>query len=201
MTVRIRCIDSWEEFWVDMHRDHYDASEPLYWQRFAYYLSDDSSAEDCSDNYDAEVDEEAPSYLLKCCGMKRPRAKDVKLEVKTSGAFLTVHEFVSAVHPWLMSLRERLLDSLARLDGWNMPWPSEYRLAVLYFGNGPLHIDDERKWADSRRKPFVPPPGYVRPTAEERSRRRIEMTKAMAAAKMQEREAAAARARERENTE
>lgn len=88
---------------------------------------------------------------------RRPRAKNVELEVTTGGAFLTIHEYVSVVHPWLMGMRERLLDALGKLDGKAVPWPSDTKLAVLQFGRRPLNIGTEDEWAYWHRKPNLEP--------------------------------------------
>ncbi|CCF42469.1 hypothetical protein CH063_02844 [Colletotrichum higginsianum] len=118
VTVRIYCLDDWEQLWVEFNR---------------YCL-------------DTKNDP------------RRPRAKDVELEVTAgSGAFLTIHEYVSAVHPWLMGMRERLLYALGKTDGKGVPWPPEAKLAVTHFGSGALIIQTEDKWAYSRRKPNLEP--------------------------------------------
>lgn len=143
--VRIQCVDSWEELWVELHLD--------------------------------------------CPGTKnhkRPWARDTQLEVTASGAFLTVHEYVSAVHPWLMEMREKLLDILGKLDG-NAPWPPETRLAVLYLGPGPLRIGREEKWVDWHRKRTVGVRSNAsKSTGEERSHAVMEMMLARSAARARE---------------
>ncbi|KFA69004.1 hypothetical protein S40285_10690 [Stachybotrys chlorohalonatus IBT 40285] len=110
--VRIACIDSWAQLWVDLHRDCLDTNNDH----------------------------------------QRPRAKDTQLEVTAGGAFLTAHEYVSAVHPWLMGMREMLLDVLGKLMG-SQSWAPESKLAVLYLGPGPLRIGNEDEWANWHKKP------------------------------------------------
>ncbi|GKT43426.1 uncharacterized protein ColSpa_03607 [Colletotrichum spaethianum] len=119
VTVRIECLDDWEQLWVELNR---------------YCL-------------DTKNDPQ------------RPRAKDVQLEVtKTAGSeFLTIHEYVSAVHPWLMGMRERLLYALGKTDGKGVPWSPKTKLAVMHFGHGPLFIDTEDRWAYRRREPNLEP--------------------------------------------
>lgn len=118
--------------------------------------------------------------------------------MKTSGAFLTVHEYVSAVHPWLMGMCERLLDALSATDN-GSPWPPETRLAVLE-PVPPVIIDNEKRWPAHRRRPVVRPPGYVEPTPEERARRVMEEVMATSAARIREQEAAEAQRREMESS-
>ncbi|KAK1720130.1 uncharacterized protein BDZ83DRAFT_457956 [Colletotrichum acutatum] len=74
----------------------------------------------------------------------RPRAKDAQLEVTTAGSFLTTHEYISVVHPWLMGMRERILDALRKLErqAGEVLWTPEAILAVHLF-DGPIRIGTE----------------------------------------------------------
>ncbi|KAK1563974.1 uncharacterized protein LY79DRAFT_645124 [Colletotrichum navitas] len=85
---------------------------------------------------------------------QQPRAKDVQLEVTTSGEFLTIHDYVSAVHPWLIGLRERIIDTLHRY-GVNGPWRPEAKLLVRQFGFRPIDIgrEDMDWWVLRHQKP------------------------------------------------
>ncbi|KXH40423.1 hypothetical protein CSIM01_10171 [Colletotrichum simmondsii] len=115
----------------------------------------------------------------------RPRAKDVQLEVTTAGTFLTIHEYVSAVHPWLMGMRERILDALGKLK-LGAPWPPETKLAVHLLG-GPIYIGAEDGWARRHKKPS--PPLMVEMTLaenEEFSRKVRERMMARSAARIRE---------------
>lgn len=58
-------------------------------------------------------------HLLMCCGEKRPRGKAVSVAVKpaASHGFVTIHDYLSAVHPWLMSLREDILGAIGMYEG------------------------------------------------------------------------------------
>ena len=47
-----------------------------------------------------------------------------------SGDFVTVHDFVIAVHPWLMGLRSDILGALGTLNGHDVPLPAETELMV-----------------------------------------------------------------------
>lgn len=112
ITVRIRCLDDWEELWVELNRDYLDTKNDH----------------------------------------RRPRAKHIQLEVTTTDAFVTVHDYVSAVHPWLMSMRAKILDALGNIEG-RSQWPPEAKLAVLLFGRGPLSLGKVDRWAYWHRKP------------------------------------------------
>lgn len=99
-----------------------------------------------------------------------------------------MHEYVSAVHPWLMAMRDTLLDVLGTMYG-NPKWPSETKLAVLNFGTGPLCIGHEDKWAwwHKRPEPSVVHPSIAHLSEEERAQRAMEMMMARAAARIRAR--------------
>ncbi len=133
--------------------------------------------------------------MLACCGQERPWAYDTCLQVAAEGEFLTVHEYVSAMHPWLMAMRDTLLDALGNLEG-HRNWPPESKLAVLALWPRSLRIDHEDKWARCHRRP---PPARLAAeqlSFEERSRRAMERVMAMAAARGRAREEEVARAAE-----
>lgn len=54
--------------------------------------------------------------LISCHGESRPENK-FELLVKASGAYLIVHDFVTAVHPWLISLRADIAGAMKELYG------------------------------------------------------------------------------------
>ncbi|KAL2130728.1 hypothetical protein VTI74DRAFT_6057 [Chaetomium olivicolor] len=183
-TVRVGCIDAWEQDWAEMHWRCRDGPvNGLYTRRLGPRPDDET--------FDPNI------YLLECCGQKRPWAYDNYLQVAAQGEFLTVHEYVSAVHPWLMAMRDTLLDVLGKMDG-QRKWPPETKLAVLYLGPGPLRIGHEDKWAWWHRKPPVPHPARDQLSAEERERRAIERAMARSAARIRAREEEAARVAEME---
>ncbi|KFY79088.1 hypothetical protein V499_01877 [Pseudogymnoascus sp. VKM F-103] len=66
-----------------------------------------------------EGEEGSDDHLLICCDEVRPRGKAVKLVVKPAAGengFITVHDYVSAVHPWLASIQEDILNSMGLGD-------------------------------------------------------------------------------------
>lgn len=68
--------------------------------------------------------------LLICCDEIRPHGKDVKLVVKPAGGgegYVTVHDYVSALHPWLMNMREDIVKAKGVL---NQPVPPATKLLV-----------------------------------------------------------------------
>lgn len=55
---------------------------------------------------------EGPNHLSRCRGTDRPRGKNPTLPVEAPGQILTVHDYVSAVHPWLLELRNGILQAV-----------------------------------------------------------------------------------------
>lgn len=137
ITVHIDDLDCWEDKWLDFHRDHSDGPD-----------GDEENKEvqwGALPDYDPDEDEEGPENLLVCCGTKRPRGKVASIVVKSiAGSFVTVHDYVSTVHPWLMSLRDDLLEAMGMWD--DKPLPSETKLMVNYTGLDNLKMYEQASW-------------------------------------------------------
>ncbi|KAH7303506.1 hypothetical protein B0I35DRAFT_498344 [Stachybotrys elegans] len=117
-------------------------------------------------------------------GPLRPRYKDIRLEVTASSEFLTVHEYVSAVHPWLMDMRETIVYVLGKLDN-DTTWPPETELAILHFGYGPLIIGKKEEWVWWHRKPVFAAPLSIA-EREKHHQKVTEMMLARSAARIRE---------------
>jgi len=132
-------------------------------------------------------------YTLEYCGEKRPGSYGVELKVEAAGDFVTVHEYVSAVHLWLIDMRDKLLDVLGKMEG-QPPWPPEIRLAVFYFGRAQVRVGREERLAWWHRRP--PAARSTAAGSEEEERRRRVMARLMtqSAAMIRERTEEAARA-------
>ncbi|RDW70933.1 hypothetical protein BP6252_07496 [Coleophoma cylindrospora] len=151
ITVHVDDLDNWEENWYEAYRDcsdspdDHDPSNGIEWG----VLPD----------YDSEEDEEGydggSQHLLMCCGVKRPRGKKAKVVVKASeGSFVTVHDYVSVVHPWLMSLRDDILEAMGLEDGKSLPSDTKLmvgnRLDMLKMYKQAEWIQNEKGNAKSR---------------------------------------------------
>ncbi|KAK4125681.1 hypothetical protein N657DRAFT_613737 [Parathielavia appendiculata] len=120
------------------------------------------------------------------------------------GEVLTVHEFVSAVHPWLMARRDAILVTVLQSERGttllqrdrgvgvvrNPPETDlENKLAVVRFGQGYVNVGNEDRWVWWYRKP---PAASSAPreklSHEERTRRTMERMMARAAAMIRARE-------------
>ena len=137
VTVTVSPLNEWERQWFELHEEHTELDFPDLDPKEVVYGS--------LSNFDPERDEEGLEHLLRCCGLDRPRDKRARLVVKATGAFVTVHDYVSTVHPWLMSLREDCLAALGVFDEKSLP--AETKLMVAWQG-GPqeVAIREETTW-------------------------------------------------------
>ncbi|KFY06764.1 hypothetical protein V492_07764 [Pseudogymnoascus sp. VKM F-4246] len=105
--VSVYHLDEWEDTWLEHHRGHIEAEYVRYGD-----MSDDDRPYPSEMNEDGGWDSDSDTeYLVGCCGEDRPTKNAAKLVVKPSvgNDYVTVHDYVSAVHPWLMSMREDIL--------------------------------------------------------------------------------------------
>ncbi len=100
-------------------------------------------------DFDQEI--QGRDHLLMCCGIPRPLDKAATLTVEAEGEFLTVDDFVSAVHPWLLSLREDILSASGDLLS-GKPLPPDTKLMVSYPEPGSLMVMEEEAWKRFRKK-------------------------------------------------
>ncbi|KAI0382817.1 hypothetical protein F5Y04DRAFT_252396 [Hypomontagnella monticulosa] len=137
ITVRVSDLENREDNWFDVHDSHADPND-----------------ENCVFgeliDFDPDEDEDGPEHVLKCCGSERPRKKAAYLVVKATSECITIHDYVSAVHPWLMGLREDILGALGVWD--SKPRPPETKLMVNFDGPGYLMIQEEKSWLAARRR-------------------------------------------------
>jgi hypothetical protein len=142
-------LEIWESDWKDFHRNH---SEPD-----SYNESEDLQYGDLPD-YDPEKDEDPP-HLLVCCGTDRPRNKSggVLVTASQSGpGFVTVHDYITTVHPWLMRNRDDILDAMDRWE--DLPDPADMDLVVDAVFPTWLRIREKSEWVNElsyRRQQFA----------------------------------------------
>lgn len=153
VTVRVEQLENWEETWLDFHGDH---GEPGPHNEEEEDEEDDEEERnmvfgqlvDYDPDEDEEPDEEYGTHLLRCCGGDRPRKKKVSLTVTGTGCeggFVTVHDFVTAVHPWLMRLRGEILVAGGDLQD-HIPLGEETRLMVVWPGPDSVDVLPEEEW-------------------------------------------------------
>ncbi|KAM6484615.1 hypothetical protein HDV62DRAFT_404403 [Trichoderma sp. SZMC 28011] len=108
----LRDLDQWESDWLAWHKDH---TAPEFNAEYITYgdLSDEDRPYANEPNEDGNWEEDSDTeFLIRCCGDDRPlRKRGLKIKVTPSAgnSFVTVHDYVSVVHPWLMGLREDII--------------------------------------------------------------------------------------------
>ncbi|RYP20797.1 hypothetical protein DL767_009382 [Monosporascus sp. MG133] len=152
ITVSVDELRDWENDWLEYHRHAEPGIEGC--------MFEETEAEE-----ETEADEEPE--LLMCCGEVRPK-EHIPLVIKASEQpYLTVHDYVTALHPWLMGLRNDILQVKNMWD--NNPLPPETKLAVNYRALAYLQIEEEEIRIVSMREfhqipPFIPvPPLHLLP--------------------------------------
>lgn len=137
-------VDDLEEFpsvWLDGHEPRADPdSDDCVFGRLG--ADGPGGAED--DDGDGEVE------LLRCCGTDLPREIPPLLVEAAQGPYVTVHDYVIAVHPWLLGLRGNILWALNDITE-DKPLPDETDLAVTMYGADSLKIMKESEWFSDAR--------------------------------------------------
>ncbi|KFY06594.1 hypothetical protein V492_07934 [Pseudogymnoascus sp. VKM F-4246] len=103
-------------------------------------------------SFDPEKDEDPP-HLLKCCNTERPRHKDGRVLVMPSASgkgFVTMHDYVTTVHPWLMSNRRDILDAMNCFE--QMPNAEHMDLMVKLIRVDNLKIEEKSEWVRRLRR-------------------------------------------------
>ena len=166
-------LDHWDYHWMEKHDQHLFLDE-----KRAGNVPDDEVLYGPLPREAAYVDGEVDpgdEHLLVCCGQKRPLGKDAKGVVVKPAAgegpgFVTIHDFISTVHPYLMARRDEVLAAMSEDPGrtGTRPFRSETRLFVIWYSAPYVDVLDEADWARSRKR--RPRPGK-KLTPEEREGR------------------------------
>ncbi|KAL6895284.1 hypothetical protein HDV57DRAFT_3182 [Trichoderma longibrachiatum] len=112
----LRDLDQWESDWLAWHKDH---TAPEFDAEYTTYgdLSDEDRPYADEPKEDGSWEEDSDTeFLIRCCGDDRPlRKRGLKIKVTPSAGndFVTVRDYVSAVHPWLMGLRGDIIRAKA----------------------------------------------------------------------------------------
>ncbi|KAL3958060.1 hypothetical protein ACCO45_008638 [Purpureocillium lilacinum] len=100
--------------------------------------------------YDEDDDPEGP---CRCCGLRPPpHVKKLTVVAGKEDGFVTVGDYVAAVHPWLMSLRSHFLQINA---GGREPWPEDTKLMVSFPYPDDVAVEKESTWISSQRMRVV----------------------------------------------
>ncbi|KAI1850159.1 hypothetical protein JX266_004538 [Neoarthrinium moseri] len=143
----IHDFHQWEVDWVRRHSEHTGLECNPEWVTYGD-LNDEDRPYANEPKEDGSWEEDSDTeFLLRCCGEDRPmRKRELKLTVTPSAGndFVTVHDYVSVVHPWLMSLRDDILKAkqVAQFQMYPVPAAKEWMVE-----QGPYHdILEKESW-------------------------------------------------------
>ncbi|KAJ3496292.1 hypothetical protein NLG97_g2759 [Lecanicillium saksenae] len=141
IAVTVSALDSWAAQWEEYHED-----------------ADPDDDDDCEF---APDDDDGPGELLRYHGEKRPQAPPPLVITATTKEYVTVHDYVSALHPWLMEHFDAISSAVNVWNGGQAP-PGQ-RLFVAAGNLRDVEIYDEERWQRSINfqpsQPTVPPSG------------------------------------------
>ncbi|KAF1994725.1 hypothetical protein P154DRAFT_624479 [Amniculicola lignicola CBS 123094] len=151
----------WEDEWMEMHGEHGDprdasgeCANAVFGQLDDYDPNSDDEGFSVgrSDNEEEEGlhGEKRFLHLLQCCGADRPRKKKASLVVAASGKYLTIHDYIVAVHPWLLRLRDDTLAASGDIMD-NKPLPADTKL-VVWGGPAEVSILEDEEWRNMKAK-------------------------------------------------
>jgi len=147
MIISVSELQMWPDAWMDVHEGHSLPGSDPDWQWGP-----------APPHAPAVAREWDKLHLLRCCGEERPWDKDEAcLTVRASADFVTIHDFVAQVHPWLMGMRQDLVDAAAY--GWNHcgePLPPDTRFMVFPYPNT-ISVLPEDEWAEECSERMVAP--------------------------------------------
>lgn len=104
-------LDDWEQEWVDEHLPHADYDGAV-WTGGGEGVTvtglDETATEDQEDA--DQGDDETGRRLMRRCDEDRPPARGPGLVVRASSKpYVTIHDYVTAVHAWLQTHRDDIL--------------------------------------------------------------------------------------------
>ncbi|KAH7035344.1 uncharacterized protein B0I36DRAFT_91360 [Microdochium trichocladiopsis] len=135
ITAEMRELNVYERDWVECHRYCAGAKFVTYGdldddvRPYAKEMKEDGSWEEDSDT----------EYLIRCCGEERPigkRALTLKVVPPPERDYLTIRDYISALHPFFMSLREDIMKAkeVAPFEQFDKPRSRKWMILP-----GPLH--------------------------------------------------------------
>ncbi|KAL2020071.1 hypothetical protein VTK56DRAFT_8875 [Thermocarpiscus australiensis] len=167
----VETLDDWDHLWMEIHRDHTDPDATYDPANVVYGPLPGVD----------EAELRGGKHLLVCCGLKRPWGRETQLVVKATGNFVTIHDFISTVHPYLMARRGDIIETMNLDPGrTRKPFGPETKLMVTWQCAKGVEIWDEADWRAyyTRNKPKLPlsslnlPPALVNAMRLEAQRKR-----------------------------
>ncbi|KAF6841149.1 hypothetical protein CPLU01_00710 [Colletotrichum plurivorum] len=138
VTVRVDVLERWQDEWLKRHERHAHPDDK-------HNVFGELNAELYDESGEEDEDEDEGPQLLRCCNTDRPR-KAPRLVVKPSSTegYVTVRDYISTVHPWLLGQRKNIIQAD---NVWDDKKPVHYeRLAVGCAWPNRLMIMDEERY-------------------------------------------------------
>lgn len=140
-------LDEWESYWSEKHQEHvyagdYDPAKA----RFGPLPDPDETGH-------SSYELESGRYLQACCGTERPVYEQTKLLVEATGDFVTIHDFISVVHPYLMARRGEIVAAMREEQYRGSPVPAETDMMVTLTTPTSLYVTDQSEWLEYHQKP------------------------------------------------
>ncbi|KAG8161587.1 hypothetical protein KVR01_008574 [Diaporthe batatas] len=127
ITVAQSDLEGWEEEWVEEHVPHAD-DEQAVWVDLTPGISTGAGEEDA----DAGGDDGEGRRLMRCCGTSRPVVPPALTVTPTaSQPFVTVHDYITAVHYWLHTIRGSILEAKGVHEGQPLPENTQFHEIII----------------------------------------------------------------------
>ncbi|KAH6869675.1 hypothetical protein B0T10DRAFT_501306 [Thelonectria olida] len=134
-------LAGWLWDWIEYHEHAAPGEDGCVYERVA----DDHGDED----QDEDDDEFRGLKLMRCCNQDRPGPTPTFVVRASDQPYVTIHDYVTTVHPWLMGLRTEILSALGVFDG--QPLPAETKLAVAVNAADQPTVNTEEEWLLNQR--------------------------------------------------
>ena len=111
------------------------------WQNEWYTINQEGFDEDEDEDVEPEPEGQPPTF-------------EPLVVTASNGEFVSIHDYVSAVHPWLMARREQILRARHVADDDYVPGPDEERLMVSAHNTELVRAEDEQEGLQDLRSVF-----------------------------------------------
>lgn len=164
ITVHVNELSDWETSWEELHWEHWENDAPS--EEELKIAQDGGTAKPAEYGCDLaewgvlkqpsrggngsdDVEDDALGHIqvIACCGIPRPVDKDATIVVRPSnmdgpdGGYVTVHDYVTTVHPWVMGLRGEILTAMGEGQGNFTPLPGDTSLMFAGHALDSMYID------------------------------------------------------------
>jgi hypothetical protein len=133
---------------------HPIGNEPITTRRFATLTVTEESIDTWRDEWD-NLNYEGFDEDIRPAPEDLPPTFEPLVVTASNGEFVSVHDYVTAVHPWLMARREQILRARNVADDRYTPEEVEERLLVAVQNAEMVVAEDEQEWLAALREPFV----------------------------------------------